>query len=99
MYTGQLEYWSSEQNDLYYTAQKMDMTVLTKLLDLEVTSDSQIIDVEKPCSTQQIIDVQESSTFAKPTINSIDLPLTLSKQLLEEESDRKYVSCFIFNPL
>ncbi|XP_020279551.1 centrosome-associated zinc finger protein CP190-like isoform X2 [Pseudomyrmex gracilis] len=87
MYTGQLEYWSSEQDDLYCTAQKMDMTVLTKLLDLELTSDSQITDIEKSCSTQQIIDVQESSPFAKP-ISSIDLPLSSSKQLLEEKSDK-----------
>ena len=35
MYTGQLEYWTSEQNALYRTAQKMNMTVLTKLLDAQ----------------------------------------------------------------
>lgn len=35
MYTGQLEYWTSEQNALYYTAQKMKMSVLIKLLDAQ----------------------------------------------------------------
>lgn len=35
MYTGHLEYWTSEQNALYKTAQKMNMAVLTKLLDAQ----------------------------------------------------------------
>ncbi|XP_011502416.1 PREDICTED: centrosome-associated zinc finger protein CP190 [Ceratosolen solmsi marchali] len=38
MYTGQLEYWSSEQNALYRTAQKMNMSVLIKLLDTQITN-------------------------------------------------------------
>ncbi|KAK0178785.1 hypothetical protein PV327_007638 [Microctonus hyperodae] len=38
MYTGQLDYWTSEQNALYRTAQKMNMTVLTKLLDAQFSS-------------------------------------------------------------
>lgn len=40
MYTGQLDYWTSEQNALYRTAQKMNMTVLTKLLDAQFNSNN-----------------------------------------------------------
>lgn len=40
MYTGQLDYWTSEQNALYRTAQKMNMTVLTKLLDAQFSSNN-----------------------------------------------------------
>lgn len=36
MYTGQLEYWTSEQNALYKTAQKMNIDVLTKVLDAQL---------------------------------------------------------------
>lgn len=40
MYTGQLEYWTSEQNALYKTAQKMNITVLTKLLDAQFNTNN-----------------------------------------------------------
>ena len=59
MYTGQLEYWSTEKFSLYYTAQKMNMTVLTKLLDAQVNSNeinNQILcDLEDSESNQQLL--------------------------------------------
>ena len=36
MYTGQLEYWASEQYELYHTARKMNISVLTKLLEAQM---------------------------------------------------------------
>lgn len=67
MYTGQLEYWTSEQNALYRTAQKMNMTVLTKLLDAQFNTSSLQVDTPK---TSPI-----SKPSAKPVITSISSPL------------------------
>ncbi|XP_012275334.1 centrosome-associated zinc finger protein CP190 [Orussus abietinus] len=64
MYTGQLEYWTSEQNALYRTAQKMNMTVLTKLLDAQFnTSELQA----SPPSTKSKPTVQPVIALSKPS--------------------------------
>jgi hypothetical protein len=80
MYTGQLEYWTSEQNALYRTAQKMNMTVLTKLLDAQFNTSSLQVDAAKTSPVMAI-----SKPSAKPVITSISSPLP------EPLPGRKYV--------
>ncbi|XP_076167420.1 centrosome-associated zinc finger protein CP190 [Ptiloglossa arizonensis] len=71
MYTGQLEYWTSEQHALYRTAQKMNMTVLTKLLDAQFNTASLQNDQSVKCNTRPIIAVSKPSTSStKPTTTS-----------------------------
>lgn len=68
MYTGQLEYWTSEQHALYRTAQKMNMTVLTKLLDAQFNTTSLQNEQTAKCNTRPVIAVTKTSTpSAKPS--------------------------------
>lgn len=68
MYTGQLEYWTSEQHALYRTAQKMNMTVLTKLLDAQFNTVSLQNEQPAKCNTKPVIAVSKPSTSStKPT--------------------------------
>lgn len=79
MYTGQLEYWTSEQHALYRTAQKMNMTVLTKLLDAQFNTSKVQEDVTKT-PTRPVITVSKPST---PTTKAnISSSSTLSGQPL-----------------
>ncbi|KAF7408491.1 hypothetical protein HZH66_003028 [Vespula vulgaris] len=77
MYTGQLEYWTSEQHALYRTAQKMKMTVLTKLLDAQfnttalqtnrpVKSNTPIISKSTTLSTEGTVTTSTSTLSAQP---------------------------------
>lgn len=59
MYTGQLEYWTSEQNALYRTAQKMNMTVLTKLLDAQFNTTSLQNEQSTKCNSRPVIAVSK----------------------------------------
>lgn len=79
MYTGQLEYWTSEQNALYRTAQKMNMTVLTKLLDAQFNTSGLQNNQSSPTSsneTQQIFIQQKQATkkTTTPTLPTQILP-------------------------
>lgn len=88
MYTGQLEYWTSEQHALYRTAQKMNMTVLTKLLDAQFNTSKMQDDMTK-IPTRPVIAVSKSSTTTTKTIvSSTSSASTLSGQPLP---GRKYV--------
>lgn len=72
MYTGQLEYWTSEQHALYRTAQKMNMTVLTKLLDAQFNTASLQNEHTVKCNTRPVVAVSKPSTSnTKPTTTSI----------------------------
>ena len=55
MYTGQLEYWTSEQSALYRTAQKMKMTVLTKLLDAQSSTSNLQADLQSNTNFNSVI--------------------------------------------
>lgn len=77
MYTGQLEYWTSEQHALYRTAQKMKMTVLTKLLDAQFNttalqtnrpakSNAPIISKSTTLSTEGTVTTSTSTLSAQP---------------------------------
>ncbi|CAL7940756.1 unnamed protein product [Xylocopa violacea] len=82
MYTGQLEYWTSEQHALYRTAQKMNMTVLTKLLDAQFNTASLQNEQSAKCNTRPVIAVSKPSTSStKPTTTSTS-PSGLSSQPL-----------------
>ena len=71
MYTGQLEYWTSEQNALYRTAQRMNMNVLTKLLDAQFNTSSLQNDQPTKCNTRPAPVVSKPSTSTtKPTTTS-----------------------------
>lgn len=77
MYTGQLEYWTSEQNALYRTAQKMKMTVLTKLLDAQSYSSNSQTNVQTNDSTSPVSSSYKESPRVKKTkseINNSSLP-------------------------
>lgn len=88
MYTGQLEYWTSEQHALYRTAQKMNMAVLTKLLDAQFNTSKMQDDVLKT-PTRPVAAVSKSSTPAtKAIVSSSSSVSTLSGQPLP---GRKYV--------
>jgi hypothetical protein len=78
MYTGQLEYWSSEQNALYYTAQKMNMSVLTKLLDAQLNSN-----ILENNSSQK--DFNNSSIAVSELIRNIKTNTILPEQILPEK--------------
>ncbi|XP_012254612.2 centrosome-associated zinc finger protein CP190 isoform X2 [Athalia rosae] len=84
MYTGQLEYWTSEQNALYRTAQKMNMAVLTKLLDAQFnTSELQISPAAKPKSNiQPIMTLPKPATPTKKVLTSTSQTPTLPAQPL-----------------
>ncbi|XP_026823936.1 centrosome-associated zinc finger protein CP190 isoform X2 [Ooceraea biroi] len=62
MYTGQLEYWTSEQHALYRTAEKMNMTVLTKLLDAQFNSSSSSTDTGAKTSPRPIAAAAAAAT-------------------------------------
>lgn len=80
MYTGQLEYWTSEQHALYRTAQKMNMTVLTKLLDAQFnTSKMQDDAVKTP--TRPVIAVSKPSTPTTKAIVSSTSSVTTGQPL------------------
>ncbi|XP_011704241.1 PREDICTED: centrosome-associated zinc finger protein CP190 isoform X2 [Wasmannia auropunctata] len=82
MYTGQLEYWTSEQHALYRTAQKMNMTVLTKLLDAQFNTSKVQEDMLKT-PTRPMIAVSKPSTPAtKAIVSSTSSASTLSGQPL-----------------
>lgn len=65
MYTGQLEYWTSEQNALYRTAQKMKMTVLTKLLDAQSSTSNLQTNVQSNESNSPAVGSYKENTRAK----------------------------------
>lgn len=85
MYTGHLEYWTSEQHALYRTAQKMKMTVLTKLLDAQFNTSNLQAEATKTPARSAITVSKSSTPITKPVISSIS---TLSGQPLP---GRKYV--------
>lgn len=85
MYTGQLEYWTSEQHALYRTAQKMNMTVLTKLLDAQFNTSNLQAETAKTPPRSTITSSKPSTPITKPVISSMS---TLSGQPLP---GRKYV--------
>jgi len=98
MYTGQLEYWTSEQHALYRTAQKMNMTVLTKLLDAQFNTSKMQDDTPK-IPVRPVIAVSKSSTpTTKAIASSTSSAPTVSGQPLP---GRKYVFhimyCFKYN--
>ncbi|KAG8037473.1 hypothetical protein G9C98_005683 [Cotesia typhae] len=78
MYTGHLEYWTSEQNALYKTAQKMNMAVLTKLLDAQFnTSNLQISPVtneKTSVSLQSKVVSPNKKTLIHQTMPATPLP-------------------------
>ncbi|EFN82940.1 centrosome-associated zinc finger protein CP190 [Harpegnathos saltator] len=77
MYTGQLEYWTSEQHALYRTAQKMNMTVLTKLLDAQFnTSTLQ----NEPTKT-----VRPVAAVSKPSISPAKVTTSSTSSTLPEQ--------------
>ncbi|XP_034950460.1 centrosome-associated zinc finger protein CP190 [Chelonus insularis] len=78
MYTGQLEYWTSEQNALYKTAQKMNMTVLTKLLDAQFNTTNAQPSTPTTSNEKSIISVQKTSSPTKksPPANNQSMPTT-----------------------
>lgn len=90
MYTGQLEYWTSEQHALYRTAQKMNMTVLTKLLDAQFNTSNLQAETAKTPPRSAITSTKPSIPITKPVINSMS---TLSGQPLP---GRKYVFYVMF---
>lgn len=65
MYTGQLEYWTSEQTALYKTAEKMNMTVLTKLLDAQSLTPSLL--ASPPSST---VHEEKQMSLGQQSLNS-----------------------------
>ncbi|XP_043499137.1 centrosome-associated zinc finger protein CP190 [Polistes fuscatus] len=86
MYTGQLEYWNSEQHALYRTAQKMKMTVLTKLLDAHfnttalqanrpIKSNTPIISKSTTLSTEGTVTTSASSTLSAQPLPGRKLPI------------------------
>ncbi|XP_076762256.1 centrosome-associated zinc finger protein CP190 [Xylocopa sonorina] len=83
MYTGQLEYWTSEQHALYRTAQKMNMTVLTKLLDAQFNTASLQNEQSGKCNTRPVtaVSTKPSTSSTKPTTTSTS-PSGLSSQPL-----------------
>jgi len=86
MYTGQLEYWTSEQHALYRAAEKMNMTVLTKLLDAQFNSSNLSSDTVKASSRPTVTAVKPVTT--KSITSSTSSVSTLSGQPLP---GRKYV--------
>lgn len=96
MYTGQLEYWTSEQHALYRTAQKMNMTVLTKLLDAQFNTSKVADDVTKTPTRPMIAVSKPSTPTTKTIVSSTSSASTLSGQPLP---GRKYVFLnVIFQP-
>lgn len=90
MYTGNLEYMISDQNALYRTAKKMDMTVLTKLLEAQFNSSNLPTDTSPPKTSPRSIvtSVKHMNATAKPINSSASSTSTLSEQPLP---GRKYV--------
>lgn len=88
MYTGQLEYWTSEQHALYRTAQKMNMTVLTKLLDAQFNTSKMQDDVAKTPSRPVIAVTKPSTPITKTITSSTNSVSNVSGQTLP---GRKYV--------
>ncbi|XP_068965845.1 centrosome-associated zinc finger protein Cp190 isoform X1 [Bombus flavifrons] len=82
MYTGQLEYWTSEQHALYRTAQKMNMTVLTKLLDAQFNTASLQNEQTVKCNTRPIIAVSKPSTSSTKATTTSTSSSGLSNQPL-----------------
>ncbi|KYN04796.1 PREDICTED: centrosome-associated zinc finger protein CP190 [Cyphomyrmex costatus] len=79
MYTGQLEYWTSEQHALYRTAQKMNMTVLTKLLEAQFNTSKIQDDTAK---TPPMIAVTKPSTPPIPKTVTSPISSTSNVQTL-----------------
>lgn len=86
MYTGQLEYWTSEQHALYRTAQRMDMTVLTKLLDAQFNTSA--LQPDTKTTTRPVVAVSKPSTPTAKITNSASSASQSSGQPLP---GRKYV--------
>ncbi|KAG7208332.1 hypothetical protein KM043_014568 [Ampulex compressa] len=82
MYTGQLEYWTSEQHALYRTAQKMNMTVLTKLLDAQFNTSSLQEERAGKCNTRPVIAVSKPTTPTTKMTTTTNSSSTLSCQPL-----------------
>ncbi|OAD52653.1 hypothetical protein WN48_00584 [Eufriesea mexicana] len=82
MYTGQLEYWTSEQHALYRTAQKMNMAVLTKLLDAQFNTASLQNEQSMKCNTRPVIAVSKPSTSSTKPITTSTSSSGLSSQPL-----------------
>ncbi|XP_015610097.1 centrosome-associated zinc finger protein CP190 isoform X2 [Cephus cinctus] len=88
MYTGQLEYWTSEQTALYRTAQKMNMTVLTKLLDaqfntsaLQQTGSVATTKAKSPVQTM-VVPMHKPAILAKKSPTTPSQPVSLPSQPL-----------------
>ncbi|XP_058791112.1 uncharacterized protein LOC131664196 isoform X2 [Phymastichus coffea] len=82
MYTGQLEYWASEHNDLYRTAQKLKMSILIKLLDAQLNQTHSISatkpEVEFTTDKQQVI--FQRKPFFEDTASNEKSPFIKRKQ-------------------
>ncbi|XP_033218976.1 centrosome-associated zinc finger protein CP190 isoform X2 [Belonocnema kinseyi] len=70
MYTGQLEYWTSEQSALYRTAQKMKMTVLTKLLDAQSSTGNLQANLQSNTNINPVIGVCRENARPKKVASS-----------------------------
>ncbi|XP_014479956.1 PREDICTED: centrosome-associated zinc finger protein CP190 [Dinoponera quadriceps] len=99
MYTGQLEYWTSEQHALYRTAQKMNMTVLTKLLDAQFNTSTlqsetakttvrPVVAVSKPPTPAKVSTSSASSTMSEQPLPGRKLPIW--KRKIEESPATNY---------
>ncbi|XP_032457252.1 GDNF-inducible zinc finger protein 1 isoform X2 [Nasonia vitripennis] len=86
MYTGQLEYWTSEQNALYYTAQKMKMSVLTKLLDAQ--SD---INISKQKADDLTLEQAIYVTSKEQTYINNELPLRNTPNIEEKKFAKRKI--------
>ncbi|XP_063974985.1 centrosome-associated zinc finger protein Cp190 [Diachasmimorpha longicaudata] len=92
MYTGQLEYWTSEQNALYRTAQKMNMTVLTKLLDAQFNTTA-LQSTSPPSPDKSNISFQKPPSPKKssmPSLSTTPLPgrkLPIWRRKLESKAE------------
>jgi hypothetical protein len=91
MYTGKLEFRTELHSSLYTTAQQMEMTVLTKLLDAQNSASCAQIKpcVRKPLQVPITYNLQGKKIAPKQI--DPDLPETLP--------GRKYVLCLKILPL
>ena len=81
MYTGQLEYWTSDQHALYRTAQKMNMTVLTKLLDAQFNTASLQNEQSAKCNTPPVTTASKPSTSTPKPVTTSTSSITPSSGL------------------
>jgi hypothetical protein len=74
MYTGKLEFKDCLTKKLYYTAGRLNMPILTKLLDAQGSSDSQ---AEKTVKNNVPTLVSKNAAFGTRKVPSKELPETL----------------------